>query len=56
VVPRIPPGHCLVSESGIRARADLDRLKNAGVSAVLVGEALMRAPNVGAALSALIGR
>jgi indole-3-glycerol phosphate synthase len=45
----------LVSESGIRTRADLDRLRAAGVRAVLVGESLMRAPDIGAALAALIG-
>jgi indole-3-glycerol phosphate synthase len=53
---RVPPDRCLVSESGIRTRADLDRLWTAGVKAVLVGESLMRAPDVGAALAALIAR
>jgi indole-3-glycerol phosphate synthase len=46
----VPPGVCLVSESGIRGRADVERLRAAGVRAVLVGESLMRAPDVGAAL------
>jgi indole-3-glycerol phosphate synthase len=56
LAPRVPADRCLVSESGIRTRADLDRLRAAGVKAVLVGESLMRAPDVGAALTALIGK
>jgi Indole-3-glycerol phosphate synthase len=47
---------CLVSESGIRTRADLDRLKVCGVRAVLVGETLMRAEDIGGQLDALRGR
>jgi indole-3-glycerol phosphate synthase len=50
---RVPADVCLVSESGIRSRADLDRLKAAGVRAVLVGETLVRSPDVGAALDRL---
>lgn len=55
VVGRLPPGYCLVSESGIRTRADVVRLAQAGVHAVLVGETLMRAPDVGAKLRELRG-
>jgi indole-3-glycerol phosphate synthase len=51
----MPAGVCLVSESGIRGRDDLARLREAGARAVLVGEALMRAPDVGAALAELVG-
>jgi indole-3-glycerol phosphate synthase len=36
----------LVSESGINTNADITKLANAGVSAVLVGECLMRAPDI----------
>jgi indole-3-glycerol phosphate synthase len=50
---RMPPGVCLVGESGIATRADVERLQGAGVKAVLVGETLMRAADVGAALRAL---
>ncbi len=56
LAPLVPADRCLVSESGIRSRADLDRLRAAGVKAVLVGESLMRAPDVGVALAKLIGR
>lgn len=53
LLPLIPPDRTVVSESGIRERADLDRLGRAGARAVLVGESLMRAPDIGAALDAL---
>jgi len=46
---------CLVSESGIRTRQDVLRLEAAGVRAVLVGETLMRVPDIGAKLDELRG-
>lgn len=50
------PAHCaLVAESGIRGPADVARLGRAGVDAVLVGETLMRAADVGAATAELTG-
>ncbi|HEX7119027.1 MAG TPA: indole-3-glycerol phosphate synthase TrpC [Longimicrobiales bacterium] len=52
----VPPDRTLVAESGIRTAADVDRLGEAGVHAVLVGETLMRAPDVAAAAAALTGR
>jgi len=36
----------LVSESGIRTRADVERLMGAGINAVLIGETLMRSENI----------
>jgi indole-3-glycerol phosphate synthase len=39
--PLIPEGRCVVSESGISTRADVERLADCGVHAVLVGEALI---------------
>jgi indole-3-glycerol phosphate synthase len=48
-------GCLLVSESGLFSRDDLDRVQSAGADAVLVGESLMRQPDVTAALEALIG-
>jgi indole-3-glycerol phosphate synthase len=51
------PDQCvLVSESGIRTHADVKRLADAGVDAILVGEALMANADIGAALDALMGR
>ena len=38
----------MVAESGIHTRADVDRLAQAGVDAMLVGEALVTAPDVAA--------
>jgi indole-3-glycerol phosphate synthase len=52
---RMPADVCLVSESGIRTRADVERLQEAGVRAILVGETLMRAADVGAKLDELRG-
>ena len=51
--PLIPNGRIVVSESGIHGREDVERLRTAGVDAVLVGEALMTAPDVGAKLREL---
>ena len=53
---RIPQECVLVSESGIRTRADVERLAAAGVDAILVGESLMASPNIGAAVDTLLGR
>ncbi len=50
----IPKSLTLVSESGIRTREDIDRLRAAGFHAFLIGEELMRAGDEGAALKALI--
>jgi indole-3-glycerol phosphate synthase len=52
---RIPPEVVLVSESGIRTRHDVQRLEAAGVSAILVGESLMRAADIGLAVERLLG-
>lgn len=46
----------LVSESGIHTPADIKKLADAGVSAVLVGESLMRSPDIGAKVRELFGR
>jgi indole-3-glycerol phosphate synthase len=50
----IPADRVVVAESGIRDAADVARLREAGVDAMLVGEALMRAPDPAAALRALL--
>jgi indole-3-glycerol phosphate synthase len=53
LLPRVPADHLLVTESGILARADVRRMREAGVGAFLVGEAFMRAADPGAALAEL---
>jgi indole-3-glycerol phosphate synthase len=52
---RVPADKLLVTESGIHTREDVLRMGAAGVSAFLVGEAFMRAPDPGIALAALFG-
>jgi len=53
--PMIPPAIIVVSESGIRSRADALKLQEAGVDAMLVGERLMRRPDPGRAAAELLG-
>jgi indole-3-glycerol phosphate synthase len=50
-----PPDITLIGESGIKTRADVDRLRAAGVSAILVGETLMRSGDVAASIKELVG-
>jgi len=54
LLPHIPVGRIVVSESGIAGRNEIARLRNHGVQAFLVGEALMRAADPGRALRELI--
>ena len=56
LAPRLPPDAVLVAESGIRTAKDVRALAQAGAHAILVGEALMRAPSPGAALGRLLQR
>ncbi|RLT08867.1 MAG: indole-3-glycerol phosphate synthase TrpC [Planctomycetota bacterium] len=51
---RIPPHIPLVSESGIKTHEDVARLENAGVSAILVGESLMKQADIGLAVDQLL--
>ena len=53
--PMIPPGVLVVAESGISTADDVAALRKARVNAVLVGEALMLAPDVGAKVRELAG-
>jgi indole-3-glycerol phosphate synthase len=50
---RIPAERLPVTESGIASRSDVQRMRDAGLHAFLVGEAFMRAPDPGAALAEL---
>jgi len=52
---RISEGVLLVSESGIGSRDDVVRLQRAGVRAILVGETLMRATDIGHKVDELLG-
>jgi indole-3-glycerol phosphate synthase len=53
LLPQIPPGPIVVSESGFFTAADVRRVIDAGAHAVLVGEGLVRAPDVGAKIREL---
>lgn len=53
LLPMIRPDRIVVTESGILARGDVSLMRARNVHAFLVGEAFMRAPNPGKALSAL---
>ena len=50
---RVPANRLLITESGIATRADVERMRAAGVHAFLVGEAFMRAADPGAELEKL---
>jgi len=52
---RVPDDRLMIAESGIHDRSDVARLMRADVRAFLVGEALMRADDPGAALGELFG-
>ena len=49
------PNRVIVSESGIFTRQDVDRLREGGVDAILVGESLMREADIGAKVRELVG-
>jgi indole-3-glycerol phosphate synthase len=53
LLPQVPEGTIIVAESGFRNRAELEQLGQAGVDAVLIGEALMRSADIEAACRAL---
>ncbi len=45
--PLIPDGHVIISESGIHDARDLPRLRELGIHAILVGESILRSPDMG---------
>lgn len=55
LLPDIPAGTVVVAESGISDPADVRRLGEAGVDAILVGEALMGSPDPAEAVRVLMG-
>jgi indole-3-glycerol phosphate synthase len=54
LAPLLPAERMVVAESGIFGHSDVGRLSRAGISAILVGESLMRAEDVAAATRALL--
>jgi len=55
LLPGVPAGATVVAESGFSTRVELDELERAGVDGVLVGEALMRSPDIESACRTLAG-
>ena len=55
LAPRVPKTRTIIAESGIASHADLERLGKVGVHAFLVGESLMREPDVALATRSLLG-
>lgn len=53
LLPNLPEGRIVVTESAIHTRADVARMRTSGVNVFLVGEAFMRAPDPGAQLKVL---
>lgn len=53
LLPRIPAGRLVITESGIQSSEDVKRMRQHGVHGFLVGEAFMRAKDPGQALSSL---
>jgi indole-3-glycerol phosphate synthase len=56
LAPFIPGDRLVVSESGINTRGDIEILMKAGIHSFLVGEALMRAEDIGGKLRELLDR
>ena len=56
LAPLIPQSYVVVGESGLFKPTDLARLAKVGVSTFLIGESLMRQPDVAAATRALLTR
>jgi len=55
LAPLVPHGSTIIAESGIFTRADIRRLEACGVSAVLIGEALVTASDPGTKIRELFG-
>jgi indole-3-glycerol phosphate synthase len=55
LLPRVPAGRIVVTESGIAEPKDVALMRGRGVNAFLVGEAFMRVADPGAALTELFG-
>ena len=56
LIPRIPASVIRVAESGIAMRSDVEFAQNAGATAILVGETLVKSGNPNSAMQELLGR
>ena len=54
LAPRVPAGRALVAESGLRTHADLRRMTDSGAAGFLIGESLLRQPDLAAATRTLL--
>lgn len=54
LIPSVPADRIVITESGISTRQDVDLMRRHGVTTFLIGEAFMREPDPGAALSKLL--
>ena len=50
----IPPDHIVASESGIKSREDMEKLRKWGINAALIGEALISAPDIATKMRELL--
>jgi indole-3-glycerol phosphate synthase len=55
LLEEIPDDCVVVSESGVATRKDIERLREAGLDAVLIGETFMKAPDIGDKIRELFG-
>ncbi len=55
LAPFVPPDRLLITESGIRDRDDVHRLGQVGAQCLLVGESLLRQPDLEKAVHTLLG-
>ena len=56
LAPRVPDDRLVIAESGLGGPGDLQRMAAVGVTTFLIGESLMRQPDVTAAVAALLAR
>ncbi len=54
LIGRVPSGLPVVAESGLKTRADVERMRRAGARALLIGETFMAAPDVGARMAEML--
>ena len=56
LAPLVPADRIVVSESGIRSRAEIETLMQAGIRGFLIGETLVASPEIGTTLRGFLGR